>query len=375
MLRPCLLLLLLAACEADPPALGPDSGTRTPRFPTTPGPDAGSDADSGVPCTTSGPEVLATVSLAIGDLAADDEYIYFTETGTNTGGGQAGAVGRILHNGGAPEVIAANEALPSWLGVDHRAVYWTAGRSGVGTSTAGIRFLPHGAEAPLTLWRGQAYRFGVGAGYLLAWTLNATERVELRRFVLPAAPGNPSTVVRTLPMDTWAGQFGLVRITSRAAYWVEMASTAAVDPEPPRILELLHTENTPRVIVEGLENDFFAASDDFLYFLEPAEPPGFVRYELASGREEFVPTPRLDLPLSVLSAFELGVGGLYAAWIGVDRSAAVDRLHLEGGPACRALLDPNHGAPSTIYLGLPYRPVGEFVYYRRDFRQIARFPR
>lgn len=71
--------------------------------------------------------VLASGQPQPFEVAVDETYVYFVDSGTAQ---DDGSVRRVAKTGGAVEILAAHEAVPQGLVVDDSTVYWTAGGNG-----------------------------------------------------------------------------------------------------------------------------------------------------------------------------------------------------------------------------------------------------
>jgi hypothetical protein len=145
-------------------------------------------------------------------IALDDTNVYWTETGTGTGG----RVMTLAKTGGTPAVIASGLNFPSDIALDSTYIYWT--NNGDGTVMQAPK-TPGGAV--ITLAAAQTYPFGIAVdSENVYWTNNGTASGGTVMKV-PIAGGTPSVIAsgQNFPMG--------ITLDQTNVYWTNNAGPAA----------------------------------------------------------------------------------------------------------------------------------------------------
>jgi hypothetical protein len=222
--------------RAPPSEAGDDAGGSGTSPPPPAMPDAG-DSGEAAAAPESGvdaPEGDAPggiVTLASGQnnplqIAADSQYVYWTNAGTQASEGRDGAVLRVAVSGGTPVTLWVGPAFA--VALDAARVYWTGGGS--------VMSLPlQGGTTPTTLVSGQAGGPNAIAsdGTSVYW-VNSTSNANLTSSVRKVAVsgGSPVTLATGLVSPS------SVAVDGQNVYWGEGTAAPDVDGGAPCVKSL-----------------------------------------------------------------------------------------------------------------------------------------
>ncbi len=170
-----------------------------------------------IPSTGGAPVLVQSVAAELGGVAADQHYVYWTQTYDGSDGGPgsvSGSVHRALLAGGADETLASGQLDPIQVAVDSSGIYWlnvgTPGRDCTSTDGSVLR-LPPGATTPVTVATGLQgpSSLAVGGGNAYFATLGAycnSSGAGLGSVHKVAASGQATTVASglTTPQNLYA---------------------------------------------------------------------------------------------------------------------------------------------------------------------------
>src|SRR5437588_1770018 len=133
--------------------------------------EAGSGQIASIPKTGGPPTVLASGLSGPAVLVADDQFLYWTELGTQNGSNlnRDGRCQRVANTGSGVQTLASGLATPGGLVIDGNNLYFgeTGGIPGSAPGPAGVRVVPKNGGAITSLFDGKpAYYMALDAAFV-----------------------------------------------------------------------------------------------------------------------------------------------------------------------------------------------------------------
>lgn len=170
---------------------------------------AGSGQIASVPKTGGSPTILASGLNGPAVLVADDQFLYWTELGTQNGSrlNRDGRIQRVAKTGGAVQLLASGLATPGGLVVDGSVLYFgeTGGIPGSAAGPAGVRSVPAAGGSVTNLFDGRPAYF-MAADTSFIYFVSANEGGLYR---IPKAGGSFDKIYLSgSPFPEWVGVDG-----------------------------------------------------------------------------------------------------------------------------------------------------------------------